>query len=538
LSHRSRCVCFSLLVLGILATLPAFSQCPADSASSAAGNFNDYGLLFRGARDPDPGCAQRAATKLYDKLGNEPSSAWTGFLSGATVTYVMATAMEASGRGNLFGDLDARVRDVANTYQLGFATGDPCGFANGRWTAGNNCMDDYSIAASGWAWVAAFQRVTARDWTSSRAAAIYYMQQSFNPYDAVCMNMPGRALDASSGPCNASPSELGAGGARIVSINHGNQTPAYGLGLMTSIAAAFVALDVIQAPVNTYSELNADHHAVIDNLFVEGQVSTDTAGNFLSAGCRKPDGASSTGWDENWPCWDDIGWHGLGYTDANGSTPYRAKFYPIKNFYTTYGFGTGSGSLYQFDQFDDTFDPVTNFFGPGRKETYQTLANTWIQAGNRPPLTGNSEYKMNMIVAYTGWRMTAVGGGGGNVNADTFNTGNFETFWIYDMNGAQFNSGDPVTAKAFNGQYLRADLGGGGSLDAAGSFSDPNSQFVIIKTGGSSGSLIAGGDTFALRAPDGWHYVTAVNGGGGVVMANATGIGNDQTFMFNRPTTY
>jgi hypothetical protein len=527
--------------MGILA-VPAFSQCPSDTASTLYnglnGDLNDYALLFQGARNADQGCAQRAATNLYTKLGNIPTATWSQFLAGANVTYVMATAMEASGRGNLFGDLDARVRDVANNYQLGFASGDPCGFANGNWTGGNTCMDDYSIAASGWGWIAAFRRVTARDWSSSRDAAVYYIQQSLNPYDAICINMPGRALDSSSGPCNATVAELSTG-AHIVSINHGNQTPAYGLGLMTSIAAAFVALDVIQAPVGTFSDLNADQRTIIDNLWIEAQASTDTGGNFLSAGCKKVDGGSSTGFDEGWPCWDQIGFQSLGYEDANGLTPYRAKFYPIKNFYTAYGFGTGSASLYQFDQFDDTFDPGNvRFFAQGRKETYNTLANTWVQAANRPPLTGNSEYKMNMIVAYTGWRVTAVGGGGGNVNADTFNTGDFETFWIYDMNGGQFNSGDPVTAKAFNGQYLRAVGGGGGALDAAGSFSDPNSQFTIIKMGGSSGTLIAGGDTFALRTPDGWHYVTAVSGGGGAVMANATGIGNDEIFMFNRPATY
>jgi hypothetical protein len=518
------------------------AQCPSDTASSnyngLNGDLNDYALLFQGARDSDSGCAQRAALKLYDKLGNVPTNTWSEFLAGANVTYVMATAMEASGRGNLFGTLDARVRDIANIYQLGFA-GDNCGFSNGKWTAGNNCMDDYAIAASGWAWIAAFRRISARDWTSSRDASIYYIQRALDPYDAVCINMPGRALDASSGPCNAAASELGSGGARIVSINHSNQTPAYGLGLMTSIAAAFVALDVVQAPVGTSTELTQDDRTIIDNFWTEAQASTDTSGNFLSAGCKKVDGMSSTGFDDNWPCWDDIGWHQLGYEDANGSTPYRAKFYPMKNFYTNYGFSTGSGSLYQFDQFDDTFDPGNaRFFAQGRKETYLTLASTWVNPVNRPALTGNSEYKMNMSVAYTGWHLTASGGGGSSVNANTFNNGDFETFWVYDMNGGQFNNGDSVTVKTFNGQYLRADNGGGSNLTATGTYTDSYSQFTIVKTGGSSGTLIASGDTFALRTPNGVNYVTAVSGGGGVAMANATGIGNNEIFSFNRPDTY
>jgi len=536
LIHRPRFVSlfFSLLILTALA-VPVFA-CPSDAASSGAGGFSDYALLFQDARDPN--CSSAAALKLNSKLSAEWSSAWTGFLSGATVTYVMATAMEASGRGNLFGELDGRVRDVANTYQLGFATSDPCGFANGRWANGNNCMDDYAIAASGWAWIAAYQRVTARDWVPARNAAIYYIQQSLNPYDAVCINMPGRGLDSSTGPCNATQSELSSG-AKIVSLNHGNQTPAYGLGLMTSIASAFVALDVVQAPVNTYSELSSGQRAVIEGLFVEGQASTDTSGNFLSTGCVKPNASSSTGFDTGWPCWDQIGWQGLGYEDANGSTPYRAKFYPIKNFYTAYGFSTGSPSLYQFDQFDDTFATDTfRFFGPGRKETYLTLASTWVNPMGRPALTGNSEYKMYMTVAYTGWHLTAAGGGGSSVNANTFNNGNNETFTIYDMNGAQFQSGDTVTLMAYNGQFFRVANGGGSSLTADGTQTDSNGQFTIIKTGGSSGTLIANGDTFALRTPDGWHYLTAVSGGGSTVMANATGIGNNEGFLFNRPATY
>jgi hypothetical protein len=106
------------------------------------------------------------------------------------------------------------------------------------------------------------------------------------------------------------------------------------------------------------------------------------------------------------------------------------------------------------------------------------------------------------------------------------------------MNGAQFWDGDPITIKAYNGQFVRAENGGGSNLTATGTFDDPNSRFTIVKLGGSSGPMIAHGDTFALRTPDGWHYVTAINGGGSAVAASATGIGNNEMFYFNRPNDY
>src|SRR5947199_8997280 len=94
------------------------SACATDSITMTTwgGNsqtdFNQYGLMLRDAGSATSSCASSAALKLNAKLalgesteGTNYESKWRGFLSGAYVTLVLATGMEAGGHGNLFPEL-------------------------------------------------------------------------------------------------------------------------------------------------------------------------------------------------------------------------------------------------------------------------------------------------------------------------------------------------------------------------------------------------------------------------------------------------
>ena len=337
-----------------------------EKRADSAHDLNDYGILFTAAHSPENECARLAALKLNQKLANTEPKYWRTFLSGAIAAYVMATALELEGRNAaLPSELEARVLNVAHDYEATYSAEDPCGLQGDLWKKGNGCMDDHAIAASGYAWVTAYLRLTGRPWSRARASAMEWLRRSFRTSDSICVHDPERYGTGHS-PCNATVAELGTGGIRIISLNHGNQTPAYGLGLMTSIASAFVALEVGEAPLDPAQELTAEERKIIEYLWIEGQEHTDAFGNFHHDSCYYVDTAAST-LTKPWGCDDQRFVLAAQPTDAFGVTGYRPSWFPLRAFYERHGFGRGNPNLYQFDRSEDTFDKgVWRFFGPGR----------------------------------------------------------------------------------------------------------------------------------------------------------------------------
>lgn len=90
----------------------------------------------------------------------------------------------------------------------------------------------------------------------------------------------------------------------------------------------------------------------------------------------------------------------------------------------------------------------------------------------------------------------------------------WETFEIIDLEGHN------VAFKAYNGQFVRAENGGGGKLKPDKSWIKSHETFELIKRGG---------DKVALRANNG-QYVCAEGGGGRELVANRNNIRAWETF--------
>lgn len=358
-------------------------------------DFNDYALIFEEASTPN--CAAAAASALLDKVSATLASGngydnvlmktvgpYQGWLEGAHVALIFATALELGGQGQLKQAMDDKIEQIF--YQTNV---DPyCGFASGRWKDGNTCMDDYAVAAAAWSWMAAYEKNRGRYWAAYSRNAKSMINSALSTYDSVCIYNPMSAISVSgSGPCNAPVGDLSAGIAETVSLNHGNQTPAYGLGLMTSIATAFVGLE----KVGSAPSLTASQKTIVMALFEEGQRKSTPNGSTFKDTCYRfvlnPNNSVTI--VTNVFCGDEA------LRNAYGIA-YYPKMFPLHRFYTDYGFGSIKStvvdrgvtqSAYKFTEWDGSFfnNPMA-FFGAARKAYYKTLAYDWLRT--QPTLSG------------------------------------------------------------------------------------------------------------------------------------------------------
>lgn len=109
-------------------------------------------------------------------------------------------------------------------------------------------------------------------------------------------------------------------------------------------------------------------------------------------------------------------------------------------------------------------------------------------------------------------------GSGGVLDAAANSAGATETFTLTDVNGGTLADGDTVYL-AVGGKYLSAANGGGGGLSFAATTPGDDETFTITRVDGAG--AIAMGDHVAFMTKVGGNYVSAINGGGGDVLANA-----------------
>jgi hypothetical protein len=131
---------------------------------------------------------------------------------------------------------------------------------------------------------------------------------------------------------------------------------------------------------------------------------------------------------------------------------------------------------------------------------------------------------MLSLHASTGY-ISAELGGNSTITAAKTSIGSWEKFSANDVNGGTLSANDVVSLQVYDGLYLTATGGGGGTLTASVRTPGTNEQFTLVKTVGSG--AIANGDTVALKSANN-HYVTVVSGS--VVDVSATTIGAAQTF--------
>jgi len=124
--------------------------------------------------------------------------------------------------------------------------------------------------------------------------------------------------------------------------------------------------------------------------------------------------------------------------------------------------------------------------------------------------------------------LSADGGGGGDVRANSVTAGAWETFTLTVLAGGPIVDGDRVVLKTSNGtNYLQAVGGGGAGLRATGTQPGPWELFVVEK---SNGGGIGPNDEIRLRAAGAPWYVMADGGGGSTVTVNRPFAGPWETF--------
>ena len=118
------------------------------------------------------------------------------------------------------------------------------------------------------------------------------------------------------------------------------------------------------------------------------------------------------------------------------------------------------------------------------------------------------------IRARDGEYLRADGGGGGEIRADVGHFDAHEQYRLIDLGN------DTYAIRTHNGHHLRAQSGGGSTLRADVTHIGSHERFTLVDVGD--------GKT-ALRTHNG-HYVVAEGGGGGTVNANRTAIGSWEKF--------
>jgi hypothetical protein len=139
---------------------------------------------------------------------------------------------------------------------------------------------------------------------------------------------------------------------------------------------------------------------------------------------------------------------------------------------------------------------------------------------------------ITLRTAVAGQYVTAENGGGGAVNANRAVAQSWETFTLYDLNGGTLQSGDLVNLGSAKGYYVCAENGGGAGsvVNATRNDAQDWETFRVIKIGG-TGTAINDGDQIALQTTVAGTYMSAINGGGAGVVADRTAISGWEAFV-------
>lgn len=531
----------AVLILSLLAAAPQAVACDANNALSTwegslgGGDLNDFAMILRSANQA--GCQGVAASKLLSKLQGDNAAAWTGWQTGAAVSFVLSAGLSLGAQGYLSADLDRELVSVANSYQLNLQQG--CGFGSGTWRNGNTCFEDYAIGMAAHGWRAAYYRLTGRDWTGARSSAVSTMRNTLSNLTS-CIHNPSLGLHVYRGVCNGTMTDLTNGTGYLLSINKSAQSPAYGIGQFTALAAGFAGLEEAEEKI-LQSEILSENRLMAQHFFIEGTKTANGDGSFKAS--TDPNSCVHYVWDSNrndwwlggpWPCWDDENQQ-FGNPDRYGvNMPYRADMFPVKPFMQQYQLLPAAQPGFQFDSYSFRMHPTdrNRFWGPGRDVFYYTMPYQWF-TGSRPTFAPRPEF-------YGGIKL----GSYYVVNSDAgapAATGTTRTnvpeasLTIVDLNQGRLRNGDPVAIRNKDGRYWHATNGGGSSIWASVNYINSNTTFTIVKRNADVNDPIAHNDTFALRAPNGVHYLTAV--AGGTVSATATAISTNETFKLERLKT-
>lgn len=152
------------------ATVGASASVSDYNSTDSISNLADYGLIFQDAAHDTSSAAWDAAhAALLRKINStlvagsrhdavvlkKTVGPYQGWLEGANVSLIMASGLLLADHQKLSPALDSAIRRVIGSYV--FNRDASCGLSDGRWRSQNSCMDDYMIAATGFAWIAAYK---------------------------------------------------------------------------------------------------------------------------------------------------------------------------------------------------------------------------------------------------------------------------------------------------------------------------------------------------------------------------------------------
>jgi hypothetical protein len=229
----------------------------------------------------------------------------------------------------------------------------------------NECIDDLTQAAVAYAWSAAYEAKSGRRQRAAQFAddAREVIGRALALDHHVCVRAGSNDLPQLCSSLAGAISGLNTGFYEITSFNHGFQDVAYGIGLMTSLSSAAIALEEAGAPF----EATDEEIAVAWALFHEGQRHTVSDGSAFQSTCMQIAGSIVS---KSSPC-----------ADAD----YLPRMFPVRTFYQRVFHNAPNEDPFRFD----TFDPAlfnTAFVNDGRYAVYIELGEQWWTV--RPRLGG------------------------------------------------------------------------------------------------------------------------------------------------------
>lgn len=389
--HR---ITFSAAILLLLfAAQPLLAcQTPSSAAFYHGGgdqDFNDWGAI---AMDADAGgwptdCSKVAATTLLAKLKDMkqlPNDAGGAYFQQPLAGYSLALILAAGQRiaahswfnqavdSNPAPGVDDTLSELFDWIIWEYDPSPSNAYPGcGTGFQSNSCMDDHAGRAAAHAWIAAYKSKRGDADTSTYISAAQTNIDDF--FANVCMHNPTRFGSGSPTFCNGYWTELNSGDAKVVSFEHGFETPHYGLGLMTSIVQATVGL---QAAGSDYT-INNSSEKVAKALGMMREVQDHADSNFAYTNdCLNPD-------------WDGTKWvYGTQVSCADQG--YSPRMYHLNQFYQDKVGSTPTGTYQSDDTCCNTngtesfwhLSTVGDFFGTGRFATYHDQGWTWYSHRN------------------------------------------------------------------------------------------------------------------------------------------------------------
>jgi len=318
-------------------------------------DLNDYARILADADSNDRRCAELADYALYNKLNATPTTVWNQWLEGGVASVAFAAANRIGANGFATQDLDLALKRIHDNWTV---LGRDAGCTK---ESVNQCVDDFAVAAPGYAWMAAYYSRRGDPYSDVGTLQQNAINAIGDAFNEVCI----QKFEGSGSYCNGTAADLeNPVAARTNSFNHGQRMPSYGYGLMTSMTNAALGL---QASGYSSAIFTADQQKIARGLAKEMQIYTEN--NEFVYDCETSLFPDANG--------------NFGFAYCGGPDNYSAKMYEQKEAYDAYFGGMPTGTFQgDTNSFDATkFDLESwegGFFSWGRYIYYYTQSYEWV----------------------------------------------------------------------------------------------------------------------------------------------------------------